>query len=57
MDESAFMTVAEIAKYLRMKTLAIYRKVNRKEIPFLKAGRSIRFKREDIDHWLRWGGT
>ncbi len=51
------MTVQEVAEYLRMKPLAVYRKVKRKEIPFLKAGRSIRFRREEIDRWLRWGGV
>jgi len=56
MSEFKFMTVQEAAEYLRLKPLAVYRKVKRKEIPFLKAGRSIRFKKEDIDHWLRWGG-
>lgn len=57
MSESGFMTVGEVAEYLRMKPLAIYRKVAKKEIPFLKAGRSIRFKKEDIDRWLRWGSA
>jgi len=55
MEADRFMTVQEVARYLRMKPLAIYRKVDRKEIPFLKAGRSIRFRKEDIDEWLRWG--
>lgn len=49
------MTVQEVAKYLRLKPLAIYRKVQKNEIPFLKAGRSIRFQKEKIDEWLKWG--
>jgi excisionase family DNA binding protein len=55
MGESQFMTVQEVAKYLRLKPLAIYRKVQKNEIPFLKAGRSIRFQKEKIDEWLKWG--
>lgn len=55
METDQFMRVQDVARYLQMKPLAIYRKVQRKEIPFLKAGRSIRFKKEDIDRWLRWG--
>ena len=50
------MTVREVADYLKMRPLAIYRKVKRREIPFLKAGRSIRFQKDEIDRWLRWGG-
>jgi len=56
MKESGFMTVREVADYLKMRPLAIYRKVKRREIPFLKAGRSIRFQKDEIDRWLRWGG-
>jgi excisionase family DNA binding protein len=56
MNESGFMTVREVADYLKMRPLAIYRKVKRREIPFLKAGRSIRFQKDEIDRWLRWGG-
>ncbi len=57
MGESAFMTVREVADYLKMRPLAIYRKVKRREIPFLKAGRSIRFRKDEVDRWLRWGGV
>jgi excisionase family DNA binding protein len=57
MDEQGFWTVRDVSKYLGMKPLAVYRKVQRKEIPFLKAGRSIRFLKEDIDRWLRWGSA
>ena len=49
------MTVQEVAQYLRMRPLAVYRKVKRKEIPFLKAGRSIRFRKDEIDEWLQTG--
>lgn len=52
---SEFMTVRDVAKYLKLKPLAIYRKVQKNEIPHLKAGRSIRFNKTEIDHWLKWG--
>ena len=55
MEANQFMTVQEVAKYLRLKPLAIYRKVKSKEIPFVKAGRSIRIRQEEIDQWLKWG--
>ena len=53
--ETTFLTVREVAGYLRLKPLAIYRKVKAKEIPFKRAGRSLRFDKEEIDQWLKWG--
>lgn len=55
MEEGQFMTVQGVAQYLRMKPLAVYRKVKRKEIPSLRAERSIRFRKDEIDTWLQWG--
>jgi excisionase family DNA binding protein len=49
------MTVKEVALYLKLKPLAVYRKVAKDEIPHLRAGRSIRFNRDKIDHWLIFG--
>ncbi len=55
MNETGFMTVQEVADYLRLKPLAIYRKVKSKEIPFKRAGRSLRFDKEELDQWMKWG--
>jgi len=55
METSQFLTVREVAEYVRLKPLAIYRKVKSKEIPFKRAGRSLRFDKEEIDQWMKWG--
>ena len=47
------MTVEEVANYLKTKKPSIYDKVHSKSIPFLKYGSSLRFKRKDVDIWLR----
>jgi len=47
------MDVGEVANYLKTKKSSIYDKVHSKSIPFLKYGNSLRFKRKDIDIWLR----
>jgi len=54
------MTVEEVAEYLKLDPQTIYRKFRRGEIPGVKIGKAIRFKREVIDGWLRamssrWG--
>lgn len=47
------MNLKELAQYLKVKESWIYEKVHKKEIPFLKAGRFLRFKKKDIDQWLK----
>jgi len=47
------MTVGELAEYLKVDPQTIYRRFRRGEIPGVKIGRAIRFKREVIDAWLR----
>jgi excisionase family DNA binding protein len=52
---SDFLTVKETSQYLRLKPLSIYRMVKDRKIPFKRAGRSIRFVKQEIDVWLKWG--
>lgn len=46
------MTVKELADYLRLNELTIYKKVKLGEIPAVKVGRAVRFKKDVIDKWL-----
>ena len=51
----SLMTVAELAKYLRMTPSTVYRMVEREQIPTLHLGvrrRSLRFRMADITAWL-----
>lgn len=47
------MTVAEVARYLRLSEAKVYRMAKAGEIPAIRIGRAWRFKRELIDAWLR----
>ncbi|MFB3882563.1 MAG: helix-turn-helix domain-containing protein [Armatimonadota bacterium] len=54
------MTAEELADYLRLDRQTIYRKFRRGELPGVRIGRAIRFKRDVVDSWLRvmsseWG--
>ena len=51
------MTCAEVAAYLNMSEKTIRRWVLRRRIPFLKIHRSIRFRREAIEHFLHQGAV
>jgi excisionase family DNA binding protein len=46
------MTVEQLAKYLQLDEQTIYRKVRTGQIPAVKIGKTLRFKRDVIDGWL-----
>ena len=46
------MTLQEIADYLRLTEVTIYRLLKRRNIPAIKIGRSWRFEKTAIDAWL-----
>lgn len=48
-----FMTVEEVAKYLRVTTKTIYRLLEKRSIPATKVGRQWRFDRDTTNHWLQ----
>lgn len=47
------MTLEEVAKYLRLSVHTLYKMAEQKRIPALKAGKQWRFKKEEVDKWLR----
>lgn len=49
----AIMTVREVAGYLRMHEMTIYRMARQGDIPAYKVGNRWRFNRERIEEWLR----
>ena len=48
----AIMTVEELAKYLKMKVVTIYKHAQEGKIPAFKVGSKWRFKKETIDKWI-----
>lgn len=51
------MTARELAAYLRVTEVTIYKLSNEGEIPAVRVGRCWRFRRDLIDEWLLRGGT
>jgi excisionase family DNA binding protein len=47
-----YMTIREVAEYLRIKASTIYSLAEQKRIPHYKIGRLVRFKRSEIDQWM-----
>lgn len=46
-----FLSPRELADYFGVSLKTIYRRMEGREIPFYKIGRSIRFKKEDIEKY------
>ncbi len=47
------MTVSEVAEYLRVNPQTVYRKAKVGELPAVRIGRSIRFRRSELEAWLK----
>ncbi len=52
--ESGFMDVTEIASYLKLSKITIYRLAEAKDLPGVKAGKKWRFIKSEVDEWLKW---
>lgn len=50
---SELLTTEELAEYLNVKVSYIYQLTHVKRIPFIKMGAKLRFRRDDIDKWLK----
>ena len=49
---TSMMTVEELADYLKMKIVTIYKHAQDGKLPGFKVGSKWRFKRETIDGWI-----
>jgi len=47
------MTAEELAAYLKVDLQTVYRRFRKGELPGVRIGKAIRFKRDVIDGWLR----
>lgn len=51
-EQQTIMTVREVADYLRMHEMTIYRMARQGEIPAYKVGNRWRFNRQRLEEWL-----
>jgi excisionase family DNA binding protein len=49
---SAYVTVAGVARHLRVSNMTVYRLINSGELPALRIGKSYRLREEDVDRYL-----
>ena len=55
MKEDRWLSVDEIAAYLGIKRDTVYKWIDHKDMPAHKVGRLCKFKRVEIDDWVRRG--
>jgi len=54
--EDRWLSVDEIAGYLGIKRDTVYRWISERNMPGHKIGRLWKFRKEEVDNWMRSGG-
>jgi len=57
MMEDRWLSVDEIAVYLGIKRDTVYRWISERNLPGHKIGRLWKFRKEEIDKWVKSGGA
>lgn len=52
-----FLTVAEVAKLMRVSNMTVYRLISAGDLPAVRVGRSYRIREDDVDRYLTAGYT
>lgn len=52
-----WLSVDEVSDYLGVKRDTIYKWISRKHMPAHKVGSLWKFKRDEVDDWVRSGGA
>lgn len=51
--DTEFLTVEEVAEYLRLPLSTVYKLVQDKRLPGFKVGKHWRFRRETFELWIK----
>jgi len=55
--EDRWLSVDEIAAYLGIKRDTVYKWISEKQMPSHRMGRLWKFRREEVDEWVKSGGA
>lgn len=55
--EDRWLSVEEISKYLGISSDTVYRWIDKQKMPAHKMGRLWKFKRGEVDDWVKAGGA
>ncbi|KGM18825.1 MULTISPECIES: helix-turn-helix domain-containing protein [Corynebacterium] len=51
-DNGAFLTVAEVAKLMRVSKMTVYRLIHSEELPAVQVGRNFRVRESAVNEYL-----
>ena len=54
---ASFLTVAEVAKLMRVSNMTVYRLITAGDLAAVRVGRSYRIREDDVDRYLSAGYT
>lgn len=54
--EEPLLTVHEVARLLRVRERWLYDATRRGDFPCVRVGRYLRFRRDEVERWIRDGG-
>jgi len=52
-NETKLMNIAEAASYLGIKMSRLYTATSRRELPFMRFGKLLRFEKLHLDQWIK----
>ncbi len=55
--DDRWLSVDEIAAYLGIKRDTVYKWIREKKMPAQKIGRLWKFRKQEVDTWVRAGGS
>jgi len=55
--EDRWLSVDEICQYLGISRDTVYKWIDQKDMPAHKLGRLWKFRKEEVDDWIRQGGA
>jgi excisionase family DNA binding protein len=55
--EDRWLSVDEIAAYLGIKRDTVYKWISEKQMPAHRMGRLWKFRKEEVDEWVKSGGA
>lgn len=51
-NDEPLLTVGELAAYLKIAPVTVYRLTEARRIPVVRVGRKLRYRRRDVEHHL-----
>ena len=53
----SLLTLDEAAAYMRISKKTVYSYTHQRRIPFIKIGRRVNFRQDELDKWMNNGST